>query len=406
MDRFEATLRPVPNRGPIPTESEPALMERIRAEIAASGPLTFARFMELALYDPDHGYYRGAIERPGREGDFLTAPDLHPVFGAAIARQLDEIWRRLDEPDRFVLREYGPGSGSLALAALRAMAGEGPLGTVAGSPGLLAAIRYVPIEVNAHRRVELVEGLTGAGFGPALELGLEPDRPETGAVVANEFLDALPFHRVVVVEGALRELYVGWDDGVLVEVVGEPSSPALGERFDAAGVVLAEGARAEVCLALHDWVDEVAAGLERGVVLAVDYGHPAAELYGPERAAGTLMAYAGHRAHDDWSIAVGRQDLTAHVDFSAVERRSTACGLTVLGLTSQAEFLVGAGTEELVDAVRSDPGTSLEERTALRSALVRLLDPRAMGGFRVLVLARGMTTDPPLRGLAFRLPRR
>jgi len=406
MDRFEASLRRAPGRGPTATESEPALVELIRAEIAASGPLTFARFMELALYDPDHGYYRSAAERPGRSGDFLTAPDLHPVFGAAIARQLDEIWRRLDEPDRFVLREYGPGSGALALAVLGALAGEGPLGSVAGSPGLLGAIRYAPIEVNAHRLAELVERLTEAGFGSVLELDLAPDLPATGAVAANEFLDALPVHRVALVGGSLRELYVGWEDGVLVEVAGDPSSAALGGRLDAEGIVLAEGARAEICLAVDDWVSEVGAGLERGVVLAIDYGHPATDLYGPERGAGTLMAYADHRAHDDWSRAVGRQDLTAHVDFTAVERRSKACGLTVLGLTSQAEFLVGAGIEELVDAIRSDPATSFEERTALRSSLVRLLDPRAMGAFRVLALARGLAADPPLRGLAFRLPRR
>ncbi len=179
--------------------------------------------------------------------------------------------------------------------------------------------------------------------------------------MANEFLDALPVHRVA--RSAVRSASCtsagrtgpSWRSPAI-----RPARPSA-ERLDAEGIVLAEGARAEICLALDDWVSEVAAGLERGVVLAIDYGHPATDLYGPERAAGTLMAYAGHRAHDDWSRAVGRQDLTAHVDFTAVERRSTACGLTVLGLTSQAEFLVGAGTEELVDAIRSDPATSFED---------------------------------------------
>jgi SAM-dependent MidA family methyltransferase len=405
MARFDADLRWGPAGRPIPTESEPALVERIRAEIAQTGPLTFARFMELALYDPDRGYYRSAAERPGREGDFLTAPDLHPVFGAAIARQLDEVWRRLDEPDRFVLREYGPGSGSLALAALRALAGQGPMGSVTGSPGLAAAIRYAPIEVNAHRLAQLTDRLAAAGFGPTLEPGLDAGRPEPGVVVANEFLDALPVHRLTVIDGRLRELYVDRRADAFVEVVGDPSTPALEDRLAGEGITLAEGARAEVCLAIDRWVDEAASGLERGLVLVIDYGHPAATLYGPERAAGTLMAYAGHRAHDDWTVAVGRQDLTAHVDFSAVERRARADGLAVLGLTSQAEFLIGVGTEALVDAIRSDPDTTFEDRTALRSALGRLLDPRAMGGFRALCLGRGLAAEPALAGLAFRIGR-
>ena len=116
-------------------------------------------------------------------------------------------------------------------------------------------------------------------------------------------------------------------------------------------------------------------------MLVIDYGHPAAELYGPTRAAGTLLAYSGHRVHDDWALAVGRQDLTAHVDFSALDRAARAAGLTPLGLTSQAEFLVGAGMDELLEAIRSDPTTTMEDWLAVRSAVARLLDPRAMGGF-------------------------
>ena len=135
--------------------------------------------------------------------------------------------------------------------------------------------------------------------------------------------------------------------------------------------------------------------------MVIDYGHPGIELYSPERSTGTLRAYAGHRVHDDWSLAVGRQDLTAHVDFTALERSAIAAGLTPLGSTSQAEFLIGVGTEELLDAVRSDPATTIEDWLAIRSAIRRLLDPRALGGFTVAVFGRGMPADPPLAGLTF-----
>ncbi len=401
---LEAGFRRSPAPEPHPTHGDPALVARIRAEIAADGPITFARFMELALYEPDLGYYRVATQRAGRGGDFLTAPETHPIFGAAIARQLDEIWQRMGRPARFVLREYGAGSGALAVAILDALAGRGLLGRVAASPGLSAAIRYAPIEVNPHRRAELVQRVKAAGSGTALELELDVDRPEVGAVVANEFLDALPVHRVMGRGGGrLAELFVEWDGSALVERVGEPSTGAFAERFAAEGIVLADGARGEVCLELEGWIGPVATGLAGGAVLVVDYGHLAAELYGPARAAGTLLAYSGQQVHDDWAVAVGRQDLTAHVDFSALDRAARAAGLTPLGITTQAEFLVGTGLDGLLDAIRSDPATTMEEWLAVRSAVARLLDPRAMGGFRVSLLGRGIAEEPALIGLGFRL---
>lgn len=402
---LEAGLRRIPDPGPIPTESEPALVDRIRTEIEATGPMTFARFMELALYDPDLGYYRVPEERPGRAGDYLTAPEIHPIFGAAIARQLVEIWDRLDRPDRFILREYGAGSGVLGLTVLEALAGQGGLGRVAGSTGLAAAIRYAPIEINPHRRAALTERLAAAGFGSVLVDDETLDRPTVGTVLANEFLDALPVHRVRRIGEELCELYVDWDGSGFVDRVGQPSTPDLAARLTAEGVTLQDGATAEICLKLDGWIAEVASGLERGAALIVDYGYQAAELYAPAHADGTLLAYSGHRAHHDWAVAVGRQDLTAHVDFSAVERAAVIRGLTPLGLTSQAEFLVGVGTDELVDAIRSDPGTTMEDWLAVRSALGRLLDPRAMGGFRVCVLGVGLPREPALAGLSFHLPR-
>jgi SAM-dependent MidA family methyltransferase len=405
MDPFEAGLDRLPDPQPLPVEGEPRLIDRVREDIVGGGPITFARFMELALYEPDLGYYRTSAERPGRTGDFLTAPETHPIFGAAIARQLDEVHRRIGAPDRFVVREHGAGSGALALAMLEAIDGRGQLGRVAGSAALARAIRYVPIEVNENRRAELVERLDAAGFGRSLELDLPLDALEPGATLANELLDALPVHRVTARAGHLRELFVDWQSGAFVEVEGDPSTPALETRLADEGIVLADGARAEICLELDSWFAAVAGGLARGVVLIVDYGHPAAELYGSSRAGGTLRAYSGHRVHDDWTVALGRQDLTAHVDFSAVDRAAATVGLDRLGQTSQAEFLMGLGLDELLEAIRSDPDTTIEAWLAIRSAVRRLLDPRATGGFRVALFGRGVRPEPTLAGLGYRLAR-
>jgi SAM-dependent MidA family methyltransferase len=171
-------------------------------------------------------------------------------------------------------------------------------------------------------------------------------------------------------------------------------------------VTLTDGQRVEICLELDAWVGQVAAGVGRGVVLLIDYGYPAAELHDPiRRRDGTLRAYLRHRVHDDPYAHVGRQDLTAHVDITAVERAARAAGLTHLGTTTQAEFLVGLGTEGLLQAIQADPATTIEDYLAVRSALMRLLDPSAMGRFRVMGFGRGWPDGPPLAGFGYRLSR-
>jgi SAM-dependent MidA family methyltransferase len=258
------------------------------------------------------------------------------------------------------------------------------------------------------RRLEAIAArLAAAGHASALVVApWLADAPIEGMILGNEVLDALPTHRVVVRDGALREVMVGSRDGGFVDVEADPSTPALATRLATEHIVLAEGQRAEICLALDHWIGEVAAGLERGVLLVIDYGHPAKELYdATRRRDGTLRAYLRHRVHDDPYLHVGRQDLTAHVDVTAVERAALAAGLTQLGTTTQAEFLVGLGTEGLLQTIQGDPTTTLEDYLAVRSALMRLLDPSAMGRFRVMGFGRGWPDGSPLPGFGYRLSR-
>ena len=387
---------PVPDLDAVGQDEE--LVARIRDEIARDGPITFARFMELALYDPDGGYYRSEAVRPGRDGDFLTAPEAHPIFGAALSRAVADAWDRLGRPDPFVLREYGAGTGTLAVAILDGLATE--------RPDLAAAIRYEPIEVEPRRLEAIAARLDAAGQGARLTTPTSTDRPVDGFFLANEVLDALPTHRVVARDGRLREVLVGIGEGDFVDVEAVPSTPALAARLADEGVTLADDQRAEICLAVEGWVATAAAGLRRGVLLLIDYGYPAADLYDPvRRRDGTLRAYVRHRVHDDPYLHVGRQDLTAHVDVTAVERAAMTAGLTHLGTTTQAEFLVGLGTEDLLHAIQADPATTMEDYLAVRSALVRLLDPAAMGRFRVMAFGRGWPDGPQLAGLGYRLAR-
>ena len=328
-----------------------ALAARIRAEIEATGPMTFARFMELALYDPDGGYYRGAEPRPGRSGDFLTAPEAHPIFGQAVANQLVEVWERLDRPAPFVVREHGAGSGTLAEAILSRLE--------RARPELLAVLRYVPIEIDTRRVDAFGERLSAAGFADRIAPAGD-DRPFTGVVLANEVLDALPVHRIGVRDGSLAERFVESTPTAVLSTPGPAVDAGLGERLRADGVRLAEGQSGEVCLALDRWIAEAVQSLERGLLLLIDYGALASELYdAARRPQGTVRAFARHRVSDDLYGHIGRQDLTAHVDLTALAAAVTAVGLTPVGVTTQAESLIGIGVEARLEGIQADPATTL-----------------------------------------------
>jgi SAM-dependent MidA family methyltransferase len=395
---------PRPLSKPSPAASSPAddsavrsaeLTDLIRTEIegAPDGRITFARFMERALYEPRLGYYRQRADRPTDAGDFLTAPETHPIFGRTIARRIEEMWANLDRPSPFDLIEYGAGSGTLGLSILDGLRRH-------GSDDLLHSIRYEPAESNPYRLADLYQEFEENGLadrlvssspdGSAGEPVSEESVPVVGVILANEFLDALPVHRVVVRGGKLLELFVVWRDR-FAEVVAEPSTPELAARLADDGIEpsqLAEGQVAEICLGLELWLDDVAARLARGFALVIDYGYPAAELYGPRRLAGSLLGYRSHRVVDDPFADVGLTDLTAHVDFTALGRLAERRGFVSAGLTTQQEFLVAAGLESELQALQASPELTLADYTRARSGILRMLDPRHMGRFRVLTLER------------------
>ena len=256
----------------------------------------------------------------------------------------------LGRPEPFSVVEHGAGEGALAVPMLAALPPE---------------IGYHPVEVDKRRVAELRERLADAGLGERLVASLPS--PFDGVILANEVLDALPVHRVRQRGDDLRELAVdlGADDQ-FVEVEIDPTTSALAERLAVEGIHLLDGQTAEIALALDGWVREVAAPLRRGLLILIDYGAPAVELYDPvRRRDGTLQAYVRHRLGDDPYRFVGRQDLTAHVDVTAVQHAAEAAGLTTLGLTTQAEALMALGIEERLREVQADPSTTMEAYTLL-----------------------------------------
>jgi SAM-dependent MidA family methyltransferase len=339
----------------------------LRDEITAApgGRITFARFMQRALTEPGLGYYATSASRPTREGDFLSAPELHPFFGRCIGRFVEGAWQAADSPADYLVREWGGGRGRLRETALAGLVSD-------GSP-LAGRVRWEIVDL--------------------------PDRGDTSdspadLVLANEYLDALPVHRLVREGGQLREAWVSWQQDRFVEVLGELSSEELAAHLEADGVELGEGQRADVSLAAPRALAEMAATLVRGGrLLVIDYGHDASDLYGPSRMAGSLLTYRSHDVADDPFAAVGRTDITAHVDLTALERAAAIAGLVLEGRTTQARFLVDLGLGQLLSDLGRDPRTDVAAYVEARASVGRLLDPRHLGGFAVLAWRRPTRSD-------------
>ena len=367
------------------TEST-VLRERLVSEIQRNGPMTFCRFMERVLYDPEEGYYRF---RPaiGARGDYLTSPELHPLFGALLARQVEQFWELLERPEAFRLIEIGPGNGTLA---------RGLLGALVDSP-CRNAVRPILIESSAAGRAiqaatlgALAHGVSWLDDTSGLAVAAGDIPAELPAVLlSNELVDSFPVHRVLRTEGVLRELFVDFEGGELVDRPGPLSTPDLAAYFERLGLLPGEGCVAEVNLEALSWMRSVAAVVRRGFVLTLDYGYDAVRLYAPWRRAGTLLCFYRHAVSSDPYRRLGRQDMTTHVDFTSLSDAGAKFGLEPLGLTSQREFLAALGAGE---ALRGGPSAapSLEEYLSRRRAVEALLDEEGLGRIRVFAQGAGL----------------
>ncbi len=331
--------------------------------------------MELALYDPRGGYYTGESERFGPDGDFFTAVDAGHAFGRCLARQLDEIDRRTETFDPFHVVEFAAGRGLLARDVVDSAS--------AGHPGLASRLRYLMVDRSPRLREQAAATVPEAEAVAPEGLG----RVGSGCIVAVELFDALPVHRIRNVAGERVELRVGLDRSErLIDVEAEPSAELV-EHAERSGAAAIDGSEAEVCLGARRQLATMADCLDRGVILIVDYGERGADLY--RRNAGTLLAYHRHQTNQNYLERVGEQDLTSHVDFSALERAAEGIGLRVLGLTTQDRFLIANGIIEEFDqeavAAGRDPS-----RVKRRLQAMQLIHPESMGRrFKVLILEKG-----------------
>ena len=340
------------------------LQESIAERIRASGPITFAEFMEAALYDPAGGFYARA--QIGDDGHFVTSPHVSPAFGHLVARQLAESWDYLGRPAPFTVVELGAGDGTLAR---RILASVRPV------PELASALGYLAVERTSGQ----VEALRGGGVTTIASLG--EAGPITGCAIANELLDNVPFHRLRERDGRTVEVLVGEEDGRLVEVEGEPSDEAL----RALTRPLSPGEERPVSTEAMRMIREIAATLERGYAFLFDYGFVAGEPPGP------VHSYRHHRVLAEVLADPGGRDVTAAVDLEAVASEAGAAGLQVWGPVTQREALLALGYRLWAAGVRNRQAEAADPREAnrlyeARSRASILIDESKLGGLYLLAL--------------------
>lgn len=346
------------------TAAEQAIRERIQAQ----GRITFAEFMRTALYHPVDGYYTS--EKPfGAAGDYYTSPAAHPAFGALLAVQLYGMWRAMGKPPDFTVVEMGAGNGMLADDIL-ACAARLPDGFT-DSARYIAIDRYAPAAGNSA-----IEWLRSTDL---------PLRGVVGCFISNEFVDAFPVHRFRIVDGEPQEIYVALDPaGEFTEVADSPSTPLLSERIQELDFSLADGHCGEVNLHINAWLNEVSRALVRGFVMTIDYGYEATELYSERRKFGTLQTYYRHTDGSSPYQRIGRQDMTAHADFSLLQSAGQSVGLDTLAYMTQAELLHTLGIGDMARRLRTAP-IAHHDRAANMAGLRELANPDGLGNFKALI---------------------
>ena len=366
------------------------LRDILLARIRRQGRISFAEFMDLVLYHPLHGYYNSLKEIIGPEGDYYTSPGVHAIFGKLLARQLTQMWEILDRPSPFFLIELGAGKGLLCSDILSHCRDF--------FPEFFESLRYFLGDQSPAMRKKQEALLSG--FLPRVEWTdgqdlFKAEEKYTGCVLSNELLDSFPVHIVQQSEGRLQEIFVTLRDDSFAETLSDPSSPAIAEYLHLYGSPLQNGQRAEINLQALTWLEKVNRILERGFVLTIDYGFEAEVLYAPSRRDGTLLAYFHHAAGSDLYRRLGFQDLTAHVNFTALIHRGEDLGLKKIGFTDQYKFLLALGLLQEMEEFEKNSGLYpptefLKNKLAMKHFLI----PGGMGTL-FKVLAQGKAVGNP-----------
>ncbi len=380
-------------------------LQKIIGDRLATTPenrITFAEYMNLVLYHPQYGYYSSGIVEIGSTGDFFTSSSLGEDFGQLLASQWWDIWQTMNCTVPFSIVEMGGGNGRTAYDILKYLQ--------TFYPDFSQVIEYILIEESPELiqvQQETLKSLEEINITWKTWQEI-PDDSVVGCFFSNELVDAFPVHLVSVKNSKLQEIYLTREEEKIIETYGEISTPKLQDYFDFVEIDLLtkdypEDYRTEVNLAALDWLSTVANKLHKGYIFTIDYGYPASKYYHPQRYEGTLKCYYQHRHHNNPYVNLGYQDITAHVDFTALEKQGELCGLEKIGFTQQGMLLMALGLGDRLNQLSSGK-YDIQEVFRRRDALHQLIDPTGLGGFGVLIqgkqlqqqekLLKGLTIPP------------
>lgn len=357
-----------------------ALENYIKEIIRTKSPITFTKFMDIALYHPELGYY-SKKEGIGASGDYYTSVVAHPVFGALLCLQLEQMWRLIGCPNNFLIAEQGAGSGKLANNIIKFAEQY--------SPQFADCIRYYAID-------KCKEGTQIADYYNSKNVKTRSIKSDTitlpqieGCIISNELLDAFPVHRIIKHNGGLKEIYAGLVDGQLKDVIGELSTDDIQDYMTRYNINLVEGQTIEVNLEAQNWIKEVAGKLRRGYIITIDYGYISDELHNKENKDGTLMCYYRHSYHCNPYLNIGEQDITSDVNFSAIVSEGERLGLISTGLLSQRDFLKNLGIDIFLQILAKNR-LRQNEYYCNQFAVRQLISAEGTGGYRVLVQSKAV----------------
>ncbi len=352
--------------------------------------ITFAEYMDLVLYHPEYGYYNSPHRDIGKKGDFFTSVALGKDFGELLGIQLQEMWQNLGYPQLFTVVEMGAGNGDLARDILTYWE--------TNNPKIIENLQYIIIEKSLS--LQQLQQAKLQQFEQKVDIKWQSweyilDDSLVGCCFSNELIDAFPVHRVVVNDQKLQEIYLTIEDNGIKEIQDEVSTEDIYKYFDLVAIDWVNkeypaNYYTEVNLAALDWLETVSKKLKQGYILTIDYGYPAVKYYHPQRSEGTLQCYYQHRRHNNPYVNLGQQDITSHVDFTALENQGTILNLATIGFTKQGMFLMALGLGDRLNELSSGK-YNVMEILQRRDALHQLINPLGLGGFGVLIQGKNLT---------------
>lgn len=372
------------------------LQQKIIRRIKSEGPVTFKTFMEMALYEPELGYYTSQKTRIGRSGDFYTSSHLHPAFGMMIGKQIEEMWEIMGRPSAFQVVEMGSGAGYLCKDILEYYRGLG-IGGLGLEREIIKNLQYVIVELNPLMRESQKNLLSEFSDKVRWVSSIRELNNIKGCFFSNELLDAFPVH-IIEMNDEIKEIFVSADNEKLTEIKRAPSTSVITDYIKEFSIELEKGHRTEINLEIKKWLGEIDRVLTEGFTLTIDYGHSSEDYYSEDRDRGTLLCYHEHQVTEDPYQNTGEQDITAHVNFSSVKKWGDELGINTIGFCPQGTFLVSLGIDEAIAEIHKNSTDYPFEVARIK----KLILPGTMGETHKVIIQYKGSRKPALRGFTIK----